>query len=289
MHRRNKKYVDHYNKRAKEKHFDVGQQVIVLIPDSTNKWISRWQDPRIVVQVRPPHSYLTELKDNQRRWLHANKLRHYQARVDDALVNNCAIVYDSDEELGSLPTVDTSNQTESLPSTRIDPTKLNHLSAEQKQQFLALLDDFADVFTDKSGLCQAGMHEINVRADFKPKRLRAYKVPEVLKPEVARQIQELLDLGFIQPSNSEMASNIVCVLKGRNGENGVRLCCDYRYLNKFTRGDTYPTPDISDVIHRVGKAHYISNWDLKSGYHQLLIKPEHRWLTAFVTDFGVFE
>jgi len=67
------------------------------------------------------------------------------------------------------------------------------------------------------------------------------------------------------------------------------LCCDYRYLNKFTWGDTYPTPGISDVIHRVGKAHYISSWDLKSGYHQLLIKPEHRWLTAFVTDFGVFE
>ena len=159
-----------------------------------------------------------------------------------------------------------------MPSTRIDPTKLNHLSAEQKQQFLALLDEFSDVFTDKPGLCQAGMNEINVTADFKPKRLRASKVPEVLKPEVARQIQEFLDLGFIQPSNSEMASPIVCVLKGRNGENGVRLCCDYRYLNIFTPGDTYPTPEISDVIHRVGKAHYMSGWDLKSGYHQLLIQ-----------------
>jgi len=93
-------------------------------------------------------------------------------------------------------------------------------------------------------------------------------VPEVLKSEVARQIQELLDLGFIEPSNSEMASPIVCVLKGRNSENGVRMWCDYRYLNKFTRGDAYPTPDISDMIHRVGKAHWISSWDMKSGYYQ---------------------
>jgi len=96
--------------------------------------------------------------------LHASKLRHYQARVDEAFVNNRVIVYDSDEEFGSLPTVDTSNQT----STQIDPTKLNRFSAEQNQQFVALLDEFGDVFTDKPGLCQAGMHEINVTADINP-------------------------------------------------------------------------------------------------------------------------
>jgi len=50
-----------------------------------------------------------------------------------------------------------------------------------------------------------------------------------------------------------MASPIVCVLKGRQDENGVCLCCDYRYLNKYTRADSFPTPDIADVIHRVGK------------------------------------
>jgi len=190
------KYVDCYNKRAEEKHFEIGQQVIVLIPDSTNKWMSRWQGPGNIVDVRLPHSFLIELEGNQRTWLHANKLRHYQTRINKALINNCAIIYESDDEFGTLPVVD-SGCNESLPSSRIEPAKLNHLSAEQKQQFLALLDEFADVFTDKPGLCKVGVHEINVTLDFKPKRLRAYKVPDVLKPEVARQIQELLDLGFI--------------------------------------------------------------------------------------------
>jgi len=60
-------------------------------------------------------------------------------------------------------------------------------------------------------------------------------------------------------------------------------------LNKYTRGDAYPTPDISDVIHEVGKAHWISSWDTRNGYWQILVKPEHRWLTAFVTDYGLFE
>jgi len=88
--------------------------------------------------------------------------------------------------------------------------------------------------------------------------------------------------------NSETASPIVCVLKGRDGKNGVRMCCDYRYLNKFTRGDAYPIPDISDIIHKVGKANWISSWDMRSGYYQLLVKLEHRWLIGFVTDFGTF-
>ena len=79
----------------------------------------------------------------------------------------------------------------------------------------------------------------------------AYKVPELLKPEVARQLQELLDMGFIRKSTSAISSPIVRVLKGRNGENEVRICCNYRYLNKYTSGDAYPTPDITDVIHKV--------------------------------------
>jgi len=71
-------------------------------------------------------------------------------------------------------------------------------------------------------------------------------VPELLKPEVARQLQKLLDMGFICKSTSAMANPIVCVLKGRNGENGIRLCCDYRYLNKYIIGDAFPTPGITD-------------------------------------------
>jgi len=63
---------------------------------------------------------------------------------------------------------------------------------------LSLLDEFADVFVEKPGLYTTGMHEIHVTPDFKPKRLKAYRVPEILKPEVARHIQELLDLSVHQ-------------------------------------------------------------------------------------------
>ena len=163
-------------------------------------------------------------------------------------MGNCAIVYESDEELGTLPALNTTNVEADLPSTHVVLTKLSHFTTDEKRQFLSVLDDFADVFIANPGLSKVRMHIIYVTPDFKSKPLKAYKVPNLFKPEVARQVQELLDLGVIQSSDSEMASPIVCVLKGRQGENGVCLCCDYCYLNKYTRADSFPTPDIADVI-----------------------------------------
>jgi len=284
------RHVNHYNRRAREKQFQVGQLVIVLLPDSNNKLLSQWQGPGTIVEVRSPHSYLIELEGGQKRVLHANKLRPYHSRINDALINNCAIVYDTDEDFGSIPVVESkTNIVELLPSKRIDPVKLAHLTPEQRTEYLAVLDEFSDCFAEKPGLCKMGCHEINVSEDFKPKQLKPYKIPELLKPEVARQVQELLDSGFIRPSTSPMASPIVCVLKGKQGSEGVRVCCDFRYVNRYTRGDAYPTPDITEVVHRVGRARYISTWDAKSGYWQLPVKPEHMYLTAFTTEFGLFE
>jgi len=59
-------------------------------------------------------------------------------------------------------------------------------------------------------------------------------VPEVFKPDVEKQIRELLDMGLIRPSVSPMANPTVCVVN-KNG--GVRLAVDYRYLNSFTVAD----------------------------------------------------
>ena len=75
---------------------------------------------------------------------------------------------------------------------------------------------------------------------FKPKRLPAYRVPEKLKPEVNRQIQEMLANNIIRPSDSPRASPLVCVMKGKDGCDGVRLAIDYHYVNKFSHNDRFP-------------------------------------------------
>ena len=154
---------------------------------------------------------------------------------------------------------------------------------------MAILDEFADCFSETPGFCDFVEHEIHVTEDFKPKRLRAYKVPERLKPEVEKQIHELLSLGFIRPSKSPMASPLVCVLKGKDGKDGVRLAVDYRYVNKYTIGDSYPTPTIDDIVQRMGKARYLSSFDARGAYWQCKVRADHQWLTAFICDEGLFE
>ena len=89
--------------------------------------LSRWQRPGTVVNFEAPHTYLVELERGQ----HANKLRPYNVRVTTALVNNCAIVNQADEDFGTLTVVDTETKCD-LPSNRVNPEKLVHLSETQK-------------------------------------------------------------------------------------------------------------------------------------------------------------
>ena len=113
-----------------------------------------------------------------------------------------------------------------------------------------------------------------------------YRVPVVFQSEVKRQIKELLDMGLIRPSVSPMANPIVCVAK-KSG--GVRIACDYRYLNSFTVGDAYPMSTINETLVKIGKSKIISTFDAKSGYWQIPVAEEDRWLTAFVTHDGLYE
>jgi len=86
-----------------------------------------------------------------------------------------------------------------------------------------------------------------------------------------------------------MASLIVCVLKGRDGKDGVRIAVDYRYLNKYSIGDAYPMPEVPDLIQKVGQARLISTFDANGAYWQIEVRQDHQWLTAFDWDGGLHE
>jgi len=78
------------------------------------------------------------------------------------------------------------------PSEKIDRASLNHLTDEQQDALLALLDEFSDVFSETPGLCKVVEHEIRVTPEFRPRMTKAYLVPESLKREIERQVDELL-------------------------------------------------------------------------------------------------
>ena len=68
-----------------------------------------------------------------------------------------------------------------------------------------------------------------------------------------------------------------------------RLCVDYRVINKITVKNRYPLPRIDDLLDQLQGASFFSKIDLKSGYHQVRIKEEDTWKTAFKMKQGLFE
>jgi len=83
-------------------------------------------------------------------------------------------------------------------------------------------------------------------------------------------------LSFVQPSKSETASAIMCVMKGKEVKDGVPLALDYRWVNKYSLGDAHPLSDPSEVLQKIGQAKYISTFDTKAGYHQTVVDPASR-------------
>ncbi|KAJ9514334.1 hypothetical protein QJQ45_012353 [Haematococcus lacustris] len=103
--------------------------------------------------------------------------------------------------------------------------------------------------------------------------------------ELKRQIQDYLSKGMIEPSSSPYAAPILFVQK-KSGE--LRMCIDYRQLNKLTLRDQYPLPRIDDLFDRLSGCSVFSSLDLQAGYHQITITPEDVPKTAFRTPEGHF-
>lgn len=106
------------------------------------------------------------------------------------------------------------------------------------------------------------------------------------REKVNTQINELLDLDIIRPSNSDFASPIV-IVKKKTGED--RICVDFRKLNSNTTKDRYPLPNIEDSLQRLSNNKYFTVLDLASGYYQIPVNENSRKYTSFVTPDGQFE
>ncbi|KAJ0455185.1 putative nucleotidyltransferase, Ribonuclease H [Helianthus annuus] len=104
--------------------------------------------------------------------------------------------------------------------------------------------------------------------------------------ELRTQLDELLAKGFIRPSSSPWGAPILFVKKK---DGSMRLCIDYRELNKVTIKNRYPLPRIDDLFDQLQGASYFSKIDLRSGYHQLKVKDEDVHKTAFRTRYGHYE
>ncbi|KAM6576973.1 hypothetical protein CsatB_028810 [Cannabis sativa] len=100
------------------------------------------------------------------------------------------------------------------------------------------------------------------------------------------QLQELLDKGFIRPSNSPWGAPVLFVKKK---DGSMRMCMDYRELNKMTIKNKYPLPRIDDLFDQLQGSTVFTKIDLRSGYHQLKVRKEDIPKRAFKTRYGHYE
>ncbi|GAU48411.1 hypothetical protein TSUD_99260 [Trifolium subterraneum] len=119
-----------------------------------------------------------------------------------------------------------------------------------------------------------------------PISMAPYRMSASELNELKKQLEELLEKKFIRPSVSPWGAPVLLVKKK---EGTMRLCIDYRQLNKVTIKNKYPLPRIDDLMDQLVGACVFSKIDLRSGYHQIRVKTEDIPKTAFRTRYGHYE
>ena len=115
---------------------------------------------------------------------------------------------------------------------------------------------------------------------------KPYPIPIKHHEEVKRQVNELVKQGIVRPSRSPYNSPLVPVVKK---DGGLRLCLDFRALNKQIEDDRFPLPHIQTILAQLGKSEYFTCLDLRQGYHQIPLTEDSCHKTAFSTPDGSFE
>ena len=149
--------------------------------------------------------------------------------------------------------------------------------------------EYEDVFQDElSGLPSQRDVDfcIMLHPGTSPISMTLQRMASVELQELKVHIQELLDKGFIRPSTSPLGAP---VLFAKKKDKTLRLCIDYRHLNKVTIKNRYPLPRIDDLFDQLKGAQVYSKIDLRTSYHQLRVREADIPKTAFRKRYGHFE
>jgi hypothetical protein len=160
---------------------------------------------------------------------------------------------------------------------------------ESPMKKIPVVCEYVDVFLDElPGMPPDRDIEfvIELQPGMTPISKRPYRLPPAELAELKKQLQELLEKGFIRPSTSPWGCAALFVKKK---DESLRLCIDYRPLNAVTIKNKYPLPRIDVLFDQLVRAKVFSKIDLRSGYHQIKIRVSDILKTAFSTRYGLYE
>jgi hypothetical protein len=154
---------------------------------------------------------------------------------------------------------------------------------------IRVVRDFPDVFLEEL----PGMpleREVEFFIDLLPGTApickRPYRMSVEELQELKKQLTKLQEAGYIHPSSSPWGALVLFVQKKDGSQ---RMCVDYRSLNDVTIKNKYPLPRIDDLFDQMRGDRVFSKIDLRSGYHQMKIRPSDIPKTTFSTRYGLYE
>ena len=281
---RQKKY---YDRGAKQRKFEEGDNVLILLPSDTSKLKMAWKGPYVVLERVSQVDYAISIK-GKRRVYHANMLKAYITRPQDA--NAClsaAVVVDEEDAENHEPPMSLSESTLRLEQTEDwhNVVVSDTLDANQVSDVKVLLEQYSDVLSDVPGKTNLITHKIEL-LDSKPVKVKQRIIPYATREAVKNEVDDMLKAGIIEHSDSPFSSPIVMVKKPAGG---WRLCNDYRKVNAISRDDAEPMPEIEIILNNLAGLKHFSKIDLTKGFWQVPLEEETKKITAFSTPEGLFQ
>ncbi|KAG9449428.1 hypothetical protein H6P81_009393 [Aristolochia fimbriata] len=172
------------------------------------------------------------------------------------------------------------------------PTFLSaSLTADEEVEYMALLREYRDIFawnyTEMPGLDpRVAVHKLAVHPSVRPVKQSQRRFRPELVPEIEKEVDKLIAANFIREVKyPSWIANIVPVKK-KTGQ--IRVCVDFRDLNKACPKDDFPLPITELMVDATTGHEALSFMDGSSGYNQIRMDPKDEELTAFRTPKGIF-
>ena len=158
---------------------------------------------------------------------------------------------------------------------------------ERVQQALDLLLQYWSFFSFDGSFGETDLvtHRI-ITEDVPPIKDKYRPVNPALEPDLKRQLDKWLKHDVIEPAESPWSANMVAAAK-KNGK--VRWCVDWRSLNRVTKRDSYPMPNVTDNMTRLAGSTIFSTFDMEGAFHVIKLNRRDREKTAFATPFGQYQ
>ena len=300
------KMKTHYDRKSVRREFDVGDEVLALLPVQGNPLAARFSGPYRVTKKVGALDYYVETPDRRKthQLCHVNMLKpYYRALTDDA--PSVAEISQGTEQLlvqnpgAPAPVLMVQSEgdqedyySETIPadlwknnSYRTLTEKLGHLPEERREELCSRLWHYENVFRDSPGRTTWATHDIDI-GDHIPVKLPPYRINPLKQEALETELKYMLDRGLIKKGYSEWSSPVTLQPKP---DGKVRFCIDFRKVNTLSRTDTYPIPRVDDSVDKIGEATYITKIDLVKGYWQVPLTDRAKRVASFVVSGAVYQ